>query len=281
MILGGIYFKANGKMWTGRTYGTGTPGLMTPDILFSGMVGQIKMGETVVAGDLVYPNSAAQEFMLADPTQAAIKGPVQAIMLEGGANGKYSLALFEGYMKYTSWLTTEYMASKARMLFTTTGIGVDEDTVTVNGTIFGWDISADGVAGADVLLLPASSSQANCETAMTLAIVNAALIAIGDTEVRVETDWAGNDLSFAAIQAGIAGNAIVIAESNTNMEWTGGAVLLAGGTDAGIVYCGDVGKPACLAGRPATTNDMNQIIGVSLSPSELMFKPITDYDLSA
>jgi hypothetical protein len=115
---------------------------------------------------------------------------------------------------------------------------------------------------------------------MTLAIVNAALITIGDTEIEVEADWSSNDLAFAAIAAGIAGNAIAISEGCTNGAWTAGATVLAGGTDAGLVYAGDSGKPACLASMPATQNDMVQVMGHALSPNEIMFKPITDYDLA-
>jgi len=280
MILGGMYFKANGKMWTGRTFGTGTIGLLTPDILYSGMVGQIKLGETVVAGDLVYPQSAAQEFMLADPTQAAIKGPATAIMLEGGSNGLYSLALFEGYMKYNSWLTTEYMCSKGRQELDVGDVTVDAQTITMNTAVYGNDISDDGVvAGSTFVLVPASTSLAHFKAAFTKAAVNTALAAhTTDPMVRIETDWATDILAFIAVNAGIAPNSFPMTETFTNGAW--GAAVLAGGTDAGLVYCGDSGKPAAAAFVPATQNDMVQVIGHSLSPTELMFKPITDYDLA-
>ena len=273
-----VQYVSNGKKY-GRTNGILNAGILTPTVKYSGIVGKVKLGETVVLGDLLYPKTAVTpSYMIADPTSGAIKGPANAIALEGGADTEYIDALFEGYLNVPAWITTEKLCAKARMLFTTSGIGVDEELITINGIVFALDIAANGVSGADVLLLPAGTSQAQWETSMTLAIVNAALIAQGDTDLRVETDWAGNDLAFAAINAGVAGNLIAISEGCTNGVWTGGAVVLAGGTDAGIVYAGDVGKTVDLANVPATGGDMVQVIGQALSPTELMFRPITDYD---
>jgi hypothetical protein len=281
MINGGMYFKANGQIRTAKTNGIGEVGILKPDLLYSGMVGQIKMGETAVVGDLVYPNSTEQEFMLADPTQAAIKGPANAILLEPGVNGEFSLALFEGYMKYDAWLTTEYMASKARMDLDVGDVTVDAQTITMNTAVYGNDIADDGiVAGSDFVLVPASTSLAHFKAAFTKAIVNAELAALTvDPMVRIETDWATDILAFIAVNAGIGPNSFPMEETFTNGAFTSATLL--GGTDAGIVYAGDVGKPACVASIPATTNDMVQVIGYSLSPTELMFRPITDYDLSA
>jgi len=281
MFLGSMHFKANGKMFTGRTYGTGNVGILTPDIEYSGMVGTIKLGETVVAGDLVTPVSADQEFKLADPTASAIVGPATAIMLEGGANGGYALALFEGYMKYNSWLTTEYLCAKARAELTVDDVTVDAETVTINAAaVLGNDVSDDGVvAGSNFLVVPASTSLANFKTVTSKTLINAALAALTtDPMARVETTWAGDVLAFVAVNAGTAANDFADADTFTNGSWT---TSWAGGTNAGVVYCGDSGKPACAANIPATSNDMVQVVGQAISPTEIMFKPITDYDLSA
>ena len=276
-----VQYVSNGKKY-GRTNGILDAGLLTPVVKFSGIVGKVKVGETVVLGDLLYPKTAATPYyMLGDPTQAAIKGPISAMALEGGAVGEYVDAIFEGYVKNLAWLTTEYLCSKARAIFTLADVTVDAQIITMNTGVLGNDISDDGiVAGSNFVVVPAGTSVAQFEAVATKALVNVALAALTtDPMIRVENDWAADALDFVTVNAGVAGNLFPATETFTNGSW--GAALFAGGTDAGIVYCGDSGKPACLASIPATTNDMVQVIGQAISPTELMFRPITDYDLSA
>ena len=275
-----VYFKANGKLWTGRTAGIGTPGILKNDIAYSGMVGRVFLGETCVAGDLVYPVSATQDWRLVDPTQGAIKGPAQAILLEGGDADEYKLALFDGYMRYDGWLTTEYLAEKGRCVLTAADGVLDNELITFDTTIIGWDIATeDGVvAGSTDVLYAAAGTKASREAVMTQAVLNAILIANG-SGMLVETDWAADELDMIAVNAGLAGNALITVDALSGATAFASGTLL-GGTDLGIVYAGDVGKPASAANIPATGNDMVQVIGSSLSPTELLFRPITDYDLA-
>jgi hypothetical protein len=278
-----VQYVSNGKFYTGRTNGVGDVGILTPSIKFSGIVGQVKVGEAVAVGDLLYPKTAATPYyMKADPTQAAIKGPANAMALEAATTaGSYVTAIFEGYVKNNAWLTTEYLCSKARATMTS-GITVDDEIFTMGSIIFGCDPGADGVAAAAVVIEPASTSQAHWEAAFDKAIVNAlaAVVALpAASGFVVETDWAANELDFVAVNAGVAGNLIASTEACTNIAF--GATTFTGGTDAGLVYCGDSGKPACLASIPATSNDMVQVVGSAISPTELMFRPILDYDLAS
>lgn len=268
-----VRYVSGGKLFSNRTNGVGDVGILTPDIEFSGIVGEVKVGEAVAVGDLLYPADAATPYYkLADPTAGSIKGPANAMALQAGsAAGDYVLAIFEGYVKYNSWLTTERIALKAQQTFTSTGVFSDDETITIDGTVFGIDIGDDGVAGADVLVVPAGTSQAQLEAVLTAAVLNANL-----TNCEVDTDWAANAIIVRAKNAGVAGNLIAVAEDCANAAW--GAGTFAGGTDCDIVYCGDSGKPTVVA--PATQNDMVQLIGQSISPTELMFRPITDYDLA-
>ena len=276
-----VQYVSNGKKY-GRTNGILDAGLLTPVVKFSGIVGKVKVGETVVLGDLLYPKTAATPYyMLGDPTQAAIKGPVSAMALEGGAVGEYVDAIFEGYVKNLAWLTTEYLCSKARAVLTTTDVTVDAQIITMNTAVLGNDISDDDVvAGSTFLVKPAGTSEAQFVTVASKALLNTALAAHAiDPMLRIENDWAADELDFVAVNAGVAANLFPMTETFTNGSFA--AATMVGGTDAGIVYAGDSGKPACLASIPATTNDMVQVIGQAISPTELMFRPITDYDLSA
>jgi hypothetical protein len=276
-----VQYISNGEMFSGRTNGIGDVGILTPSVKFSGIVGKVKVGETVALGDLLYPKTAATPYyMKADPTQAAIKGPASAMALEAGTVGTYVTAIFEGYVKNDAWLTTEYLCSKARGTMTS-GITVDDELFVISSITFACDTGDDGAAGADVLVVPAGTSAAQWETKFDKAYFNALaeVVALSAaTGVVVENDWAANELDFVAVNAGVAGNLIATTEACTNLAW--GATTLTGGTDAGVVYCGDSGKPACLANVPATQNDMVQVIGQAISPTELMFRPITDYDLA-
>jgi len=276
-----VQYVSNGKKY-GRTNGILDAGILTPTVRYSGIVGKIKIGETCVLGDLVYPKDAATPYyMLADPTQAAIKGPANAILLEGGAVGEYVDALFEGYINIPAFLTAEYFTAKARVELDVGDVTVDAQTITMGAAVYGNDISDDGVvAGSTFVLVPASTSLAHFKAAFTKAAVNTVLAAMAtDPGIRVETDWATDILAFVAVNAGVAGNLIATTETFTNGAFASTTMLL--GTDAGVVYCGDSGKCACTANIPATSNDMVQVIGQAISPTELMFRPITDYDLSA
>ena len=276
-----VQYVSNGKKY-GRTNGINDVGILTPVVKYSGIVGKVKVGETVVLGDLLYPKTAATPYyMLGDPTQAAIKGPISAMALEGGVVGGYVDAIFEGYVKNLGWLTTEYLCSKARAVLTTTDVTVDAQIITMNPAVLGNDISDDGVvAGSTFVVVPAGTSEAQFVTVTSKAILNALFAAMTtDPMLRVENDWAADELDFVAVNAGVAANLFPMTETFTNGSFA--AATMVGGTDAGIVYAGDSGKPACLASIPATTNDMVQVIGTAVSPTELMFRPVTDYDLSA
>ena len=173
-----VQYVSNGKKY-GRTNGINDVGILTPVVKYSGIVGKVKVGETVVLGDLLYPKTAATPYyMLGDPTQAAIKGPISAMALEGGVVGGYVDAIFEGYVKNLGWLTTEYLCSKARAVLTTTDVTVDAQIITMNTAVLGNDISDDGVvAGSTFVVVPAGTSEAQFVTVASKAILNVALAA--------------------------------------------------------------------------------------------------------
>ncbi len=131
----------------------------------------------------------------------------------------------------------ERMGTPAAQTLVFSGVGVDTQTVVVgtktytlqttltnvNGNVFiGANPAATIVNLASAINLDPAGAGTLYATAMT---ANTAKVTAVATSATV--------LTVTANVAGVAGNLIAVAETCTNALWTGGAVFLAGGVDAG------------------------------------------------
>ena len=77
-------------------------GELRGEIAYSGIVGEVTVGETVTYGQPLYLDATADELLIAD-ADAATEYPAKVISLGAGADGEKVLVLFLGYMRYDSW----------------------------------------------------------------------------------------------------------------------------------------------------------------------------------
>ena len=78
-----------------QTFGTS----LTSDNTASGDIITVTFGESVVFGDLVYPDGTEDEWMKALGTNAAVKHPAMGIALETKANGESGKLLLRGLIR--------------------------------------------------------------------------------------------------------------------------------------------------------------------------------------
>ncbi|HAN09086.1 MAG TPA: hypothetical protein DCP90_00550 [Clostridiales bacterium] len=115
------------------------------------------------------------------------------------------------------------------------GAPVDDELITVNGTIYGLDVDNDGTAGDDVTI---DYSGAADDTARAAALVGAINTYEDANDDDITAANALGVITLTANVAGVAGNAITLVEAATNVT-VSGATLGAGagvdGSNAGTV----------------------------------------------
>lgn len=251
---------------TNRTFQSmsSDPGVLVPVLTASGDIADLKMAETVAAGDLLYYKEADEEFAKADADAIATM-PVVAMALEAGSNGAYSKALIQGYVKGTFLRDL----NAATGTITLSGNVGDGDYFTIGGVKFSFETTGDAPAGA--VKIDASASVA--KTAMQPALL-AALQANATTSARFTfSAWGTDVLTLTAkhpTYSGAAGNALTLAHSGTNLAVSG--ATLTGGNDGGPAYASGTAGAITFT-KPAGVDDVAQIIGWGVQHDELLFNP--------
>lgn len=72
---------------------------LTSDNTAAGDIISVTFGESVVFGDLVYPDPTENEWMKGLATNAAVKHPVRGVALETKSNGQVGLLLLRGLIR--------------------------------------------------------------------------------------------------------------------------------------------------------------------------------------
>jgi hypothetical protein len=79
------------------------PGEMRREVVYSGMVGKVLVGETVAIGDLLYLDKTDDEFKKANAAlAAAFDEGARCIALEVKGNGTYCKCFFFGFIRMDS-----------------------------------------------------------------------------------------------------------------------------------------------------------------------------------
>lgn len=81
------------------------PVTLTADDSYSGDVITVTYGETVVFGQLCYPDSTDNEWKLALATNAAVKHPAMGVALESKGNGESGLLLLRGTIRDATYFS--------------------------------------------------------------------------------------------------------------------------------------------------------------------------------
>ncbi|TES90507.1 MAG: hypothetical protein E3J94_04915 [Desulfobacteraceae bacterium] len=234
--------------------------------VYRGEVGKVLLGEAVDRGDTLYPVitslGTVAEWKQSNANLASTM-PVKAMALEAGGDGSVIKVLFRGYVKDTDFsydtratgtvvisgtvtegdrlviddtcfmmtaLTAFGAKLKATTTLSTTGIGVNAETITIGGVVF--ECSTDGTIedSSDYMIdLQAGTAQGLFETAIQAALDQA--IAAGRLDISY-VDFTGNDLVITLggksdSYVGLEQNLVVSTETCTNASFA--AVTFLGG----------------------------------------------------
>lgn len=112
-------------------------------------------------------------------------------------------------------------------------------TALVGGTL-GNSIAATETftAGSNIFSAATLTSGANCTAANAITALVAAITA-SDTQGVGAADGAGDTVVLTADTAGVAGNAITLAETMANGSFTGGSAVMSGGVDGTVGKMGE------------------------------------------
>lgn len=240
----------------------GGPGFLREVINASGVIAQLKVGETIAAGDMLYFKESDKEFLKAD-ADAAASMPIVAMALEAGVNGGYAKSLLYGYVR-ADFLG---LLNRAVGTITISGDVGDNDSFTIGGQKY--EFTVDGTTtGTGTVAIDASESvaKADMQDALVAAFTAAtkAKFAYGD--------WASDVLTLYAqypLYRGTEGNALTLVKSGTNLAVSGATLA---GNDGGLVYAG-LTTGAVQFSAPSAAPDVVQIVGMGISADEMIFNP--------
>lgn len=244
---------------------TDGPGILSPDISFSGIVGYMKAGETLALLDFVCYDNTANALKKCD-ADAAATYPCMGIVLEAGSSGEYLKILLYGYLKAADLV----FGVQATQTLTVALDLTDNDTITIGSNVY--EITVDGtVTGTNIAVedVPGTPT-AGVLTKADVPGYIAREINAHDDKVTAVAD--GFTVIVTATKVDIAATANAIATTETCAQASWGAATMASGTNGNKIYCGLIAGEHMVAAS-ATSGDYNQVIGQALSMRELLFKP--------
>jgi len=235
-------------------------GIVTPDIYFSGIVGNVEIGATVALLDFIGYGNTANAYVLADASDGTL--PCSAIALEAGSDGDTIKVLFYGYLKAADLRFGVHATS----VLTVADNCVDNDTFTIGSTTY--EISVDGtITEGNIVLGGIADSHLKAAVAPLLtAAVNARTATDGFT--AVDTSAFVSTITASHVDIAATGNALASTTTADGGDATWGATTFGSGTNGGKIYLSDTAGDFALA-----AGTFEQVLGVAFSMREIMFNP--------
>ena len=254
---------------SGSTSTDAVQGELRRELVYSGMVAEVKVGEAVAIGKLLYYSATLGLFKIHDADAIATM-PVLCMALEAATTtGDFIKVLVDGYFR---WDGLDGVVTKASGTITTSGVFSHGDYVTVNDKIYEIDTGA-GTSQAGAIAIDGS-------TAVTQVVIEPLLLAAivaNDAEVACSA-WVSHVLTITSVAMGIVGNDITLAKSGTNLAVS--AAKLAGGVEGGILYAGLTAGEFSLT-APSAANDVAQKVAFAVAPSEVLFRPSLEWTVGS
>lgn len=239
-------------------------GILSPDIIFSGMVAEMECGETIAVLDFLCYDATANALKKSD-ADAVATVPCMAIALEAGTDGTFIKVLLWGYLKAAAL----DFGVRATGVLTVAADCVDNDTFTIGDTVY--EISVDGTI-TEGNIVAGGVTDCHLKAAVGPALV-AAINGAPDPNVTAVLTSAFV-VTITAEHVDVAATADAIATTTTADagDATWGATTMATPSNGNKVYASDTAGRHMVAAS-STSTEYNQVIGQALSMKELLFKP--------
>ena len=232
-------------------------GILSPDISYSGIVANIKVGETTALLDfLCYDNTANALKKLDADVVATV--PCVAVALEVATSGNYCKVFLYGYMKLAD---LDFGLDVTDGTITFSGTCAEGDKIIVNGTTY--ELTTGTVAAGDVKI--------DCTAAFTAAVIRPLLVAaINTTETNLLAANAVGEIVTVSNVGDIARNVAITDPTDTNGKIA--VVSCANGINGYKIWAGLTAGEHLFA--VSASPDINNILGQALSRRELWFNPM-------
>ena len=236
------------------------------EVVYSGIVGTFKAGETLAIQDFVCYDNTANALKLAD-ADAAATVPCMGFVLEAGASGEYVKVLLWGYVRSESL----DFGVRATGSVTIAANVADEETVVLNGVTF--QFTDDGtVTDSSYIAVDVSGglTKATAQPALKTAMEGHTATAANFTF----SAWAADAMTITASGIDIAAtaNAVTLTETMAGAGNIVSGATLSGATNGNKLYTSNTAGDHMVAAS-STSTEINQVIGQALSMKEMLFKP--------
>jgi len=254
---------------------------------YSGMVGRIYVGETVLIGSIVQPISASQAWMRCLATVGGVIAPGVMMCLEARTGAGYVLAMLNGHVDYKPWATAPILgAVKATTTITADGTISNNDEININGSVYAMNVAEAGITRTATMIAAAAVGklfEVACSdgTKGVFQLAFDAVLAKANPEIEITTAWNSDDLVISFAEAGAHGNlAVTTKTTGANLAFT--STVFQSGAGTGNIYLEEGATTGLFTlTAPDTSSDVIVVLGTALTPRSIFFNPVIDHDVIA